>query len=266
MTTEDLYLDLLIKSLTDTTDDEKEHFISKKVIGINTINKLLKPFNYEICKKRIINKANGGLDRKIHAPNATSLIGRSRMNCIKECYDIINKENIEGDILEAGVWKGGATIFMNALLKVNNDQTRKVYAADSFEGCPPATLEEDKEDKYSEFTFLQAGIDLVKSNFKKYNLLNDNVFFLKGWFKDTLPDAPFTKLSLIRADGDMYESTMDILENTYHKLSVGGFVLIDDYGAIEACKKVVDDFRRDKNINDEIIKVDWTGVYWRKSA
>jgi hypothetical protein len=72
--------------------------------------------------------------------------------------------------------------------------------------------------------------------------------------------------SVIRLDGDMYESTMDGLTNLYDGLSPGGFLIVDDYASIDACKQAVDDFRRERGISDPIEQVDWTGVYWRKSA
>jgi hypothetical protein len=81
----------------------------------------------------------------------------------------------------------------------------------------------------------------VKKNFEKYNLLDNNVKFLKGWFKDTLPSAPIESLAILRLDGDLYESTMDGLINLYSKLSKGGFIIIDDWGAFPACKQAVKD-------------------------
>ena len=96
--------------------------------------------------------------------------------------------------------------------------------------------------------------------------MDDQVCFLKGWFKDTLPTAPIEKLAILRLDGDMYESTMDGLRSLYHKLSPGGFLIVDDYGAVDACREAVCDFRNEHGIDDEIVKIDWGGVYWQKTA
>jgi O-methyltransferase len=90
------------------------------------------------------------------------------------------------------------------------------------------------------------------------------VKFLVGWFKDTLPNTPIEKLALLRLDGDMYESTMDALTHLYSKLSIGGYIIIDDWGAVPACKNAVIDFRTKFNISEEIIPIDWSGVYWKK--
>jgi O-methyltransferase len=70
---------------------------------------------------------------------------------------------------------------------------------------------------------------------------------------------------VLRLDGDLYESTMDALVPLYDKVSPGGFVIVDDYGAWEPCRKAVDEFRHRHDITDPIIEVDWTGVYWRKT-
>ena len=108
-------------------------------------------------------------------------------------------------------------------------------------------------------------LDQVKANFARYDLLDDRVQFLKGWFKDTLPHAPISRLAVMRLDGDLYESTMDALTALYPKLSPGGYVIIDDYGAINACRQAVHDFRNTHGIEDPIQEVDWTGAYWRRS-
>lgn len=94
--------------------------------------------------------------------------------------------------------------------------------------------------------------------------MDEHVKFLKGWFKDTLPNAPISKLSLLRLDGDMYESTMDAITVLYPKLSIGGYLIVDDWGAVAGCKKAIEDYRKENNITEPIIEIDWTGVYWRK--
>jgi hypothetical protein len=82
---------------------------------------------------------------------------------------------------------------------------------------------------------------------------------------DTLLTAPIEKLSILRLDGDMYQSTMEVLTTLYPKLSVGGFCIIDDY-ALQNCHQAVDDFRKAKGITSPLQKVDWTGAFWRKEV
>jgi O-methyltransferase len=177
------------------------------------------------------------------------------------------KDNIPGDFIETGVWRGGAVIFMKALLANAGINNRIVWVADSFEGLPEpdeAKYPADKNDPHHTFKELVISLEIVKKNFEKYNLLDENVKFLKGWFKDTLPIAPIQHLALLRLDGDMYESTMDGLMNLYPKVSKGGFIIIDDWGAVEGCKLAVQDYRTKYGITEEIVPIDWGGVYWRK--
>jgi O-methyltransferase len=104
----------------------------------------------------------------------------------------------------------------------------------------------------------------VKQNFEKYGLLDDQVCFLKGWFRDTLRSAPIKELAVVRLDGDMYESTMDALTALYPKLSQGGYLIVDDYG-LAGCKRAVDDYRHAEKISDEILPIDECAVYWQRS-
>jgi O-methyltransferase len=177
------------------------------------------------------------------------------------------RDEVPGDFIETGVWRGGTCIFMRAALKAYADSTRQVWVADSFEGLPKPDGRYPQDEGDLHWTMsddLGISLDQVKANFSRYGLLDDRVRFLKGWFKDTLPTAPIERLAILRLDGDMYSSTMDSLLNLYSKLSVGGYVIIDDYGAIDACHKAVEDFRARKQIRTPLIPIDWTGVYWRK--
>ena len=100
----------------------------------------------------------------------------------------------------------------------------------------------------------------------KYGLLDGQVQFLKGWFKDTLPEAPINELAMLRLDGDMYSSTIEAIQVLYDKVAVGGFVIVDDYGAVPACQQAITDYRNHRGITDTIHPIDGVGVYWRKSA
>jgi O-methyltransferase len=206
-----------------------------------------------------------GLD---HPVLAHTMIGLKRLDNIQDCIEDVLRNGVPGDLIETGVWRGGATIFMRAALKAYEVTDRKVWVADSFAGLPhpdPERYPADKGDNHHAMTHLAVSLEQVKANFAKYGLLDDQVCFLKGWFKDTLPTAPIQKLAVMRLDGDMYESTMDALTSLYPKLSIGGYVIIDDYGYIESCRQAVHDFRRANQIEDEIKQVDWSGVYWQRS-
>ncbi len=269
-----LYIDLLKKVLIDyhrmELGEYKPVYVNNNKITIKILkflDNILRTKNYAICSVVKFNKEDRleGRDWPVYAD---SMIGLKRLENIQFCVEQVLKDNVPGDFIETGVWRGGSCIFMNALLKVSNVTDRNVWVADSFEGLPKPNEEKyaaDKGDFHYKFKELAIPLETVKNNFRKYDLLTDNVKFLKGWFKDTLPTAPIQKLAIARLDGDLYESTMDGLVNLYPKVSVGGFIIIDDWGALDQCKKAVVDYRTKNNITDEIITIDKSGVYWRKS-
>lgn len=194
---------------------------------------------------------------------AHTMIGAARIHQLREACETVLKEGIVGDFIETGVWRGGACIMMKAVLKAYGD-TRNVWCADSYEGLPPPTLPEDAWSRLHEREELSVSLTDVKRNFEKYELLDEHCIFLKGFFKDTLPTIPEKPFTILRLDGDLYESTMQALDNLYHKVVPGGFVIIDDYGSIKSCKAAVDEFRAKWAITTPIIPIDLDGVFWRK--
>ena len=109
-------------------------------------------------------------------------------------------------------------------------------------------------------------VETVRANFEKYGLLDDQVVFLQGWFKDTLPKAPINRLALLRLDGDLYESTIIALNALYDKLSPKGYVIVDDYHLVPNCKKAVGDFLAARKISPELSEIDGIGVFWQKTS
>lgn len=198
---------------------------------------------------------------------STTMIGRLRLENIESCIRVILEDDVSGDLIECGVWRGGGTIFMRGVLAALGVVDRLVWVADSFQGLPaPNPDRMDPDLAADRLPQLAVSIDRVKASFERFGLLDDQVRFLEGWFEDTLPDAPIERLSLLRLDGDYYDSTMQPLEVLYDKVSPGGFVVVDDYSLIPACKAAVDDFRAHRGIASAIEKVDDDCVFWRKSG
>ena len=198
---------------------------------------------------------------------AHTMVGLKRLDNLQQCVETVLDEGVPGDLIETGVWRGGCTVLMRAILKVHGDTTRTVWVADSFEGLPQpdgVRFPADRGDTHHAVDFLRVSEDEVRETFRRYGLLDGQVRFLPGWFKDTLPQAPIEHLAVLRLDGDMYESTIQALDPLYPKLSPGGFTIVDDYGAIPACRTATDDYRRAHGIDAPLTRIDWTGVYWRK--
>jgi hypothetical protein len=247
-----LYLDLLKRCLTNTVfADEPDH----------------EDTSLRFVQRFIAHYIKG---------NAVTMLPIVALDNLQFCITDVIARGVPGDLIETGVWRGGASIFMRAVLKAHGIFDRRVWVADSFEGMP-----EPDADKFpleaksyngpimtNVYNKFAVGIDEVKDNFEQFGMLDSAVQFLKGWFKDTLPAAPIERLSVMRLDGDYYESTMDALTNLYHKLSPGGYVIIDDYGedAWTYCRKAVDEFRASHGINGPLIRVDRRSRYWQRSS
>jgi O-methyltransferase len=195
-----------------------------------------------------------------------TMIGRKRLDNLEDCLARVIADGVPGDVIETGVWRGGATIFMRGFLAAHGITDRIVWVADSFEGLPPPSLPQDAAIDVSQARKdLSVSLDRVKALFERYGLLDERVRFLKGWFKDTLPDAPIARLALLRLDGDLYESTMDALNALYGKVSPGGYVIVDDYFSCPPCAEAVRDYRRHHGVTDEIVVIDRQSVFWRKA-
>jgi O-methyltransferase len=197
-----------------------------------------------------------------------TMIGTERLDNIQRCIEDVLERDVSGDIIEAGVWRGGASIFMRALLALHGDDERTVFVADSFEGVPapdPESYPADRGAALNEVELLSASLEEVQGYFKRFGLLDDQVRFVKGWFRDTLPGLAGHPWSVIRLDGDLYESTIIALESMYPSLSPGGYLIVDDF-YLAPCRAAVEDYRRANDIHEPIQEVDWTGVYWQKGG
>lgn len=271
---ETMYIELLKKTLTFTlwqepptpitTYNHKRAFIMRALAS--AISRVFQTMGLQVVQNRKFSE-NERVQGRIWPGLAHTMIGLKRLDNLKFCIEKVIEEGVDGDLIETGVWRGGACIFMRGVLAAYGIEDRRVFVADSFEGLPEpneTTYPSDKGDKHHTIEFLAVSKEEVERNFEKYGLLDNQVVFLKGWFKDTLPDAPIEKLSILRLDGDMYGSTMDALENLYPKLSKGGFCIIDDY-EMKGCKQAVDDYRARHKITEEMKEIDWTASYWRKS-
>lgn len=201
-----------------------------------------------------------------YTTSAHTMIGRARLDNIQNCISHVVATGVPGDMIETGVWRGGASIFMRAVLKALGVTDRRVWVADSFCGLPTPTLEVDVEHHGTlGDPDLSVPLEVVRRNFDRYGLLDDQVVFLQGFFQDTLPKIGAQQFAVVRLDGDMYDSTMVALESLYPKLSVGGLLIVDDL-ALPQCRKAVLDYRDMHGITGGIRKIDWTGGFWCKTT
>jgi O-methyltransferase len=194
--------------------------------------------------------------------DAETMIGTRQLDNLQFSITDVLRRNVPGDLLEAGVWRGGASIFMRAVLEAYGDETRRVWLADSFAGLPPLDPATDTfEWKPGD---MAVSVEQVRDNFARYGLLDEQVRFLKGFFADTLPDAPIERLSILRVDADLFASTRDVLHHLYPRLAVGGYAIFDDYQNLPDCRRAIDSYREAHTITEPIYRIDRRAVYWRK--
>jgi O-methyltransferase len=268
------YLELLARTLTravfedDTIaslqDDWTEHSTKQRVA--DKIGSVIGRYGYELVRKQpyVPELRETGRD---WPARAETMAGLRRLRNTRACIEQVLHDDVPGDLIETGVWRGGMTIFMRGVLKAYDVSDRIVWAADSFEGLPAPDVRHfpaDAGNHWEEYDILSVGVEQVKHNFDRYGLLDEQVRFLVGWFKDTLPRAPIDSLAVLRLDGDMYESTIQALNALYPKLSPGGFCIIDDFGNVAACAQAVHEYRERHGITEKIIDIDGWGAFWRR--
>lgn len=257
-----LYLNLMKKALMNLIYDDDEDML----MGVHERDD-------ETGKLRLVQgvefEPGAKMRGEIWPSKAHTMIGMARLNNLQACVEDVLARQVPGDLIETGVWRGGATVFMRALLKAYGVRDRVVWVADSFEGLPRPDVGRYPQDKYFDFSpyeELAVSLEEVKDNFRRYDLLDDQVRFLPGWFHETLPQAPIEKLAVLRLDGDLYQSTMDVLTHLYPRLSAGGYAIVDDYCAVAACKQATDEYREANEIVDPIVPIDRNAVFWQRTG
>jgi O-methyltransferase len=267
ITAVDAYIDLLTGCLT------RELFLDQEVRdvdlrewpeGRDEVLPLLRERGWRLVRP------NGEPDVRAEGrdwpPTAETMVGRVRLDNVAWCARTAIDDGIRGDLAECGVWRGGVVALLRGILAAYEITDRVVWAADSFEGLPVPDVDRYPQDEgydWSHVGVLKVDLDDVRANLARYGLLDDQVRFLPGWFEDTLPTAPIEALAVLRIDGDLYQSTMDVLRALEPKVSAGGFVIVDDYHGWIPCRQAVDDYRAEGAIAAPIETVDWTAVWWR---
>ena len=243
------YLDLLEKSLMDAFHEERRSEMRLRALWQRLRHPYLTRRNPLLLPRR-----------------AHTAIGPTRVRHLRQLVERTIHENIPGDYIETGVWRGGACILMKGVLAAHGIADRRVYCADTFTGLPrpDPQFAADKRDRLYKFREFAVSEETVRRNFVAYDLLDDKVIFLKGLFADTLPKLPNSSFALIRLDGDMYGSTMSALVNLYDRVSPSGFVVIDDYGGLRNCAKAVHDFLDQRGLRVKIQPIDESCVWWQK--
>ena len=187
-----------------------------------------------------------------------TMVGWRGLEIIYEALRVCWAEDIAGDFVELGVSRGGASIFAAGVIK-QLTYNRSVWVCDTFG---------DIESKPGNGDLSTAvGLETVRQIFRNYGLLDSNVHFVKGRFAQFLPQSHIKRIAILRLGADLNSSTSDILYNMYEQVSVGGFIIIDDWlGGVPPRQKAVLDFCASHGITDEMIENESDAIFWRKVA
>lgn len=180
-----------------------------------------------------------------------SLVGWQGMEATYTCTKRAITDKIQGDLVECGVAQGGSALLIALINQKFGDGTRRIWLFDSYEGLPDPTAEDFQKGKTGTHvrplpkgSCLGTIEDVRQLLFQKNNLAEKNINLVKGWFQDTLPVTrnQIDSISVLRLDGDWYESTKVCFENLFDQVSNNGFVILDDYFSCFGCKKATDEF------------------------
>jgi O-methyltransferase len=204
-----------------------------------------------------------------------TMVGRPRL---LNAWDLVKRAElagIEGAVVECGVFKGGTSAVMASAASA----TRKIWLFDSFEGLPePKDIDGVKAREYAggrsmgTLSSIERCVGPLASVhelfFDVLHIDPSRVEIRKGWFQDTVPKArhEIGPIAVLRLDGDWYESTQVCLEHLYDLVVPNGFVIIDDYGYWEGCRRAVDEFVSARELSVDPIPIDDAGVWWQVAA
>jgi hypothetical protein len=207
-----------------------------------------------------------GMDWPLHG---LTMVGLARLDDLQRCVEQVVRDRVEGDLIEAGTWRGGAAMLMRATLDSLGEGGRTVWVADSFQGFPEAPPPEgdgyNLDVDLSAVDYLAVPLKEVRESFARLGL-DRGVEFVPGFFEETLPALGDRRWAMVRLDGDTYDATRLSLEALYPGLAAGGYLVVDDYLQIDPCREAADAFRREHAITEPIEPIDWSGARWRKES
>ena len=228
------------------------------------IIKLFNILGYELKKKNNFNDRWGNFiaelkdDRKKQIKYFQEITLASELNLwsIYQSLKYIRNENIEGDIVECGVYNGNTLAFIGEIVD-ELELKKRIWGYDTFDGFIKSSFTDYDIDfktgkkvnyvpsniYYSLDEVKKNIIKNNKTNFEKYALIKGDILETLN-IKDNLPN----KISFLRLDTDIYKTTLKQLEILYEKLTPGGILHIDDYGICPGVKTAVDNFFSNKNI------------------
>jgi O-methyltransferase len=198
-------------------------------------------------------------------PRFTMVTNANLISLFNAAEDV-NLRNIVGDIVECGSWNGGSAAMIGyGLAKTETINKRIIWLFDSFEGLPPPSDRDGKLEQRHYFKGLNKGsMYNVSRAFRSLLVPETNVKMVKGWFQDTLPLATVGPIALLHIDADWYDSVHLVLETFYDRVVPGGYIVLDDYGFWEGCRRAIHTFADERGIELTITRTGHAGAFFRK--
>ena len=201
-----------------------------------------------------------------------------RMYALYNGMKYVLDNNIEGDIVECGVWKGGSMMLCVDMLLNRDIKDKKLWLYDTFEGMSEPTDKDlhagfqekalfkwKRRQKSTYNTWCYSPIEDVKRNMLSTAYPEENINFIKGKVEDTIPGDIPKKISLLHLDTDWYESSYHELIHLYPLLSKNGVMIVDDYGFWQGSRDAVDQYFKEKSIKLLFNRIDYNGRLFIKT-
>ncbi|WP_196991548.1 TylF/MycF/NovP-related O-methyltransferase [Panacibacter microcysteis] len=240
------------------------------------IRKILQTFNYDIIKKNQLVKLPDDfedLHKSIYSHvKSNTMTSPERIYSLIEAVKYVENNGIAGEIVECGVWKGGSMMAVAQTLLHLKKSYRQLYLYDTYEGMSEpteydktfygekaATLLQKDSNKEKNLVWAYSALDTVKSGMKSTGYPSENIHYIKGKVEDSIPATIPQKISILRLDTDWYESTKHELEHLFPLLTVGGVLILDDYGHWAGARKAVDEYFALQKTRILLTRIDETG-------
>lgn len=197
-------------------------------------------------RARLFDAAEWALYERVREFTMTS---PERVCALAKAVEYVALNDIEGAIVECGVWRGGSMMAVAYSLLAIGCTRYDLHLFDTFSGMVEpsrkdgnAAGEKWKRKANDKEGWCFATLDDVRANLAATGYPSSRIHFVEGRVEDTIPASAPSSISLLRLDTDWYESTRHDLEHLYPRLTPGGVLVIDDYGSWPGCRKAVDEF------------------------
>lgn len=194
-----------------------------------------------------------------------------RMAALYDAVRYLEANDIAGDFVECGVWRGGSSMNMALTLRACGNETRHLYLFDTYAGMSEPTVDDiDVHGRVAQTKFEKlnnngvnewcfASLEDVQRNLHSTRYAPERLHFVQGKVEDTLPASAPERIALLRLDTDWYESTRHELVHLYPRLVPGGVLIIDDYGHWQGARRAVDEYFAEHGLKPLLFRIDYTG-------